>query len=379
MGCPKHVLDRSRIELYVALGISILQGIVPMSGFTRSLFLLVVLFIVIDVLWRSPWTHLKRSTSKAIGAILLSVVYIIISATLILREHNVARNALKTYVKGAWFFYLLLFLGGYVAAYLSLKLLSFVRGYAASRTAQKIAIQQKFRETQKGWLDYRVEGENSSKRLHVLIGRTNGQLRTISFGVKYANWIVLRKKPTKLSVASAHLWTYLVAISLNKSAAKMESNLEELRLTADLFIESTAGHLKICKQNYDQLASAREYFETQWNDVRNGANSLAKLPPVLDGFKGISQELTAAINRLSSVFRTLVEILRKVEGHCARMVNLAEARRDRALEKPLKQLASTLVETAEMMAKDADDEGLKEQVRQLRDLARSAGINGKSS
>jgi hypothetical protein len=52
--CKKSVLDRSRLELYVALGIGLLQSVFPMNAFTRSAFLFGVLALLIDVAWRSP-------------------------------------------------------------------------------------------------------------------------------------------------------------------------------------------------------------------------------------------------------------------------------------------------------------------------------------
>ena len=87
----------------------------------------------------------------------------------------------------------------------------------------------------------------------------------------------------------------------------MEINLDELRLAAGVFIESTEGHLKICRQHYAKLATAHDYFQTQLKDVREVANSLARLPPALSKFKGVSQDFTAAINRASTVYRSLVE------------------------------------------------------------------------
>lgn len=69
MGCPEGVLERSRIEFYAALIIGIIAAVVPMSGITRSLFLLLVLAPLVDVVWRSTWTHYRKRISKVAAAL----------------------------------------------------------------------------------------------------------------------------------------------------------------------------------------------------------------------------------------------------------------------------------------------------------------------
>ena len=344
-----------------------------MSGLTRSGVLLIAFGLLVDFIWRSVWTHLLRLTRKIIITALLAVIYSAIAATLILREHEAALVAFKSYVHGENFLRVVIFSLGLISALALVKLSPMAKGYLQSRRAEKLQVRLK---AQKGWLDYRLESEKSSQQFHVLASRTIVEFKRMASGLRYVAWILKRESP---SVSRVNIGAYLIARAINAPCKRMERHLEELSPIADLFVETTEGHLKSCRQNYERLAEAHEYFESQLKALRDAANGLTKVLPELKPYYGVSQGLTAAIDKLSSVLHLFTGTLRRVEGHCARMAKLAESRRDREIVKPLKKLASTLVETAEMMTKDTNDEGVKEQVRHLRRLTRSAGIKDKTS
>lgn len=284
------------------------------------------------------------------ATVLLILVYLAIAAALILGEHEAALLTFKAFAKSESFFRLLFFLGGLVVTYLSLKLYSLIKGYLRSRRAEGLAIRLKFQETQKGWLDYRVESEKSSKRLHVLNARMARAFKVFVVGAGF----IKRTASKKPSVTRAHATAYLFSIVINKSAAVMEANLEELHLTTELFIETTEGHLKTCRQDYGLLDEAHEYFKSQLKEVRESANALTPIPPAIAQCRGISQDLTAAANRLSNAVRTYKGILRRIEGHCARMARLAQSRRDRVILKPLKKIASALLDAAKTLPDVSD-------------------------
>lgn len=135
----------------------------------------------------------------------------------------------------------------------------------------------------------------------------------------------------------------------------MEADLEELEATANVFIESTEGHLRkleiITKRDYLQLAGLHEYFEAQLKDVRKLAIAMSKLPPEYEKARGVSQDSTAAINRLVSTWKTQIRVMRRLEGHCARMVGLTQKYFDRALLQASRELAAAVRDIVKSMAR----------------------------
>src|SRR5436305_1165518 len=57
INCKHSVLTLSRLEFYGGIAFGALVWGLPVSGVTRSLILLFVLVPLIDVVWRSPWSH----------------------------------------------------------------------------------------------------------------------------------------------------------------------------------------------------------------------------------------------------------------------------------------------------------------------------------
>ncbi len=267
--CKKSVLDHAKIEFYGAVIISGIEAVVPMSGLTRSLVLLFVFGPLVDIAWRSPWSHAWKTASKVLATVLLTAIYSAIATTLIAREHQAAALAIKNYLnsgRAEWLFRWLYFLGGCVVAYLATKLFSLLRGYMRGRRAQKLAVRQRFRETRRGWLDYRLESEESSKRLHFLIARMARVVKGMAVVLTHGSWFI-GKEDKEAPVVRARATASLLAVLLDKCSARLEPDLKELEATANLFIESTEGHLKALqittKQDYMQLAALHEYFESQ--------------------------------------------------------------------------------------------------------------------
>jgi hypothetical protein len=368
LGCPPSVLDRSRIELYGGLILSVILQAVPMTATTRSLFFLVVLAAFIDLSWRSSWMHYRKATSKIVGTVIVCVLYLVLVVAMFFNESESFRASLLAVLHSQKFFYFLFLIIGSTATLLGLKTTSLIRGYLQAKKAEQLAVRERFQATHKGWLDYRMGSEDSSQRVHAVSARLFQQIGRVSKGIIIASWF-LKRKP---SVTSLDTWVLLVVPLMNRSSAGIERNLEELRLSAEAFTENTEGHLKVCKQNYGKLENAREYFEFQLKEIREAANTLAGLPKALQDFRGLSQNLTAAINRMSACMRTWNETLRKLEGHCARMVKLAETRRDRVIDRqivrPLKQINSSLITIVEKMAETEDSDELREQAHHLREM-----------
>jgi hypothetical protein len=380
--CKHSVLTFSKIEFYCGIFFGALVWVLPVNGVTRSLILFCgALAPLVDVAWRSPWSHAWLRVSKIRATVLLVGVYSVIAATMILYDHSSAAVAIKTYLSShanGLFVGLYLFAGA-AGFYLLAKLLWLVKRYARNRRTEKVAIQQRLRETPRGWLNYRLESEESSKRLHSLVARMTRAVRGMAFILKRWQWFV-GKEGEQPHVLRAKATASLFALALDKCSSRLEPDLEDMEATANLFIESTEGHFKMATNQGDlQVAELHEYFQAQLKDVRDVANVFGRFPPAFERLRGTSQELNAALARQATIWRTEVAVLRKIEGHCAHMVKLTQAGFERALEKPLMELASKLVETAEMMAKDTNDEAAKEKVRQLRTMARSAGIKDKAT
>lgn len=353
MGCPKHVLDRSRLEWYGALGIGILSAVITMNGLVRSLFLSVVLAMLIDVVWRSAWSHWWQRSTKAWATALLTVGYLTIAAILIIREHNSVLLTAKTHFRSEGFLRLLLFLAGSITALMSIKLLSLIKDFIKARRAEKLEIRKRFLDSEKGWLDYRVESEQSSERLHVLMFKMMRGFSLIGICGRYIKW---RFRKTPSSATKRHAGLSILVAGIDMCSAGLEANLEEFSLTVDLFIESTEGHLKTSRQDYERLSDAHEYFKKQLKDIHEIGVFYPEVPKAFRKARGISQELTAAIDRQASAIRTHIDLLSRLEKHCARMTKLTEARRDQALirplKKPLQKFMTTLEDLIETAGKD---------------------------
>lgn len=354
-GCPKNVLDRSRLEFYAALCIGIVAAVLPMSGLTRSLLLLLVLAPLVDVAWRSPWCHIWKRASKIMLTVLLVGIYLAVAATLIFRDYESAALAVKTYLtskRAEPLYHWLYFLAGCMVAYLSLKLFSLLKVYLKSRSAARLAALQKFRETKKGWLDYQIESEESSKHLHYLIGRLTSQMGRNGRVLRVALWLA-GEKGEKPPIARTQILISFITLMCEKSSERMEAKLKELEVTADIFMESTEGYLKtlkiVTKNDYLRLAGLHYYFEDQLKDVRELANGLSELPPIYEKMKGVTQDSTAAINRQVGIWKSQVVIMRRVEGHCARMAKLTENYFERGLKKISKEMAATLQTMLELL------------------------------
>jgi type I site-specific restriction endonuclease len=161
------------------------------------------------------------------------------------------------------------------------------------------------------------------------------------------------KKPT---VVGAQARAYVLTLAFERCSIKLEPDIREMEAAADLFIESTEGYLKmveiVTKRDYEQLAGLHEYFKEQLKDVREVANLLAKFPPTFERARGISQDLTATINRQTTIWRAEVAVMRKVETHCARMVKATQDYFDRSILKASQELLSTLQDIVKLMAAD---------------------------
>src|SRR5207302_8902554 len=91
-------------------------------------------------------------------------------------------------------------------------------------------------------------------------------------------------------------------------------------------------------------------------DIRDIANVLGQFPPMYERAKGVSQDLTAAINRHATIWRFQVRILRKLEGHCARMVKVTQDYFDRALLTAVEELLASPVDVIKHIG---GEEGMK--------------------
>jgi hypothetical protein len=165
---------------------------------------------------------------------------------------------------------------------------------------------QHFRETKKGWLDYRLESEESSKRLHYIMGRLLRQTAGMGKFLNLALWVAGKegKRPrlerTKILVA-------FTTVACMKTSEWAEADLQELEATANLFIESTEGLVKtlkaVTKNDYLKLAGLYGYFNEQHKKVHEMTNAMAEIPPPYKKMKGVSQDLTAAVNRRLNVWK----------------------------------------------------------------------------
>jgi hypothetical protein len=379
--CKHSVLTRSRLEFYGGIAYSAIVWVMPVSGVTRSLILLFALAPLVDAAWRSPWTHALMRVSKVRITIILLGIYCAIATSMILHDHGAVAETIKTYlIEHAerftkWFYVI----GGAVGFYILTKLLSLVKSYANTRRVENLATRQRAIDSHPGWLDYRLDAEASSRELHSLVARMCRAVKLMAAIFTHKSWFI-GKEEKGSPIVRTEAMSWLLAFGLNKSSDWLEPDLEALQSNATLFIASTKGHLKTATKQGDlQVAELYEYFQAQLKDIREVTNAFSQFPPTFAKAKGTSRTLNAALDRALGIWNSEIEVLRKIEGHCAHMVKLTQAAFERVIEKPLKQLASTLVETAEMMVKDTTSEELKQQVRDLRSMARSAGIPDRSS
>ena len=328
------------------VGISILLVVIPMNALTRSALLLVDLAIVIDIVYHSTWTHYWKPRAKLSMTSLCVCGYLAIATILILREHQTARLKLEGYVESESFLRLLLFAAGVFTMYVLFKLRVLISWYFELRRKERLAMAARFRYAEKGWLDYRVESENSSERLFILTRRTaNGTFKVAGI-LKHACWFLQHPK----SIQVTRGLSYFVAARLNKRAARLKADLEDLELATELFIKSTEGHLKTSNQDFARLEFANRYFKEQLLQLRDDSKDLPELLRVFREFKGYSQVLTAASNRHFDLWKSRTATIKKLELHCARMVKLTEVSRDDVLAKTLKAQATNFPEAVESMS-----------------------------
>jgi hypothetical protein len=141
-----------------------------MSAATRSLFFVIVLAAFIDVVWRSAWTHHRERSSKVGATVILTFLYFALVTVMFSRESESFRLTVLAALRSQKFFYFLFFVAGTIATVLSTKGAPLIKGYLQVRKVEQLAIREKF-QAARGWLDYRTESEESSKRLHDLVAR----------------------------------------------------------------------------------------------------------------------------------------------------------------------------------------------------------------
>jgi len=262
MACPGNVLARSRIEFYGGLIVGVFLAIIPMSGLTRSIVLLLVLAPLLDVAWRSAWTHFWKTTSKFFVGGILVVAYLAISTALILHDNPAIDFRLKEYLRSGraeWLVRLAYFFGGILIAFAVSKVVPFARGYLRSRNTKKLELRHKIRQAQKGWLDYRFESEYAAHHLHDLIARLVREMMRLARVLKLLPWSL---KQEDKAVAKSKMVVFWITFVCNKYSTRMEPDLEDLEATASRFIESTEGLLKTfrvtTKGDYEQMAGFLE-------------------------------------------------------------------------------------------------------------------------
>jgi len=265
-------------------------------------------------------------------------------------------------------YYLLAFLAGSTATVLATKGLKLVTDYLSERKAERLAIRKRFQDTKKGWLDYRVESERSSERLHVLITRMSKQMKKVAIPMMLGK-PYLGNKPSMIRIhTGAHVFAYI----LNWCSSKLESDQQEFEATAELFIESTEGHLNSSRSDYNRLNLAHEYFKQQAAELGEATSVMPEFLKVFPQLRQVSQDLAVACDRQSMCWRSRTDVMIKLQKHCAKMAKLAAVRRDRAIDrkiiKPLKQMTSGLIGTVEMLAQKHDNDELREQAHHLREI-----------
>jgi hypothetical protein len=352
----RSVLDRSKLDSYFALIIGVLSAVLPMSALTRSLLLLLVLAPLLHIVLRSPWSHAWKRTSKIIAIWFLAASYMAIAATLVLSEHLSILNGFRSYVNGdhaerflRWFYFAV----GFTTALSLSKLTSLTIRYLRTRRATRVAKRRRFRETQKGWLDYRLQSEESSKRLHFCLARLKRVIGMMAFAFKHLSWFT-GKEGTKATLLVKQATADLLIVVLELCGGRLGPDTDEMEASANLFIESTEGYLKtteiITRRDYEQLAGLHEYFTYQLRDIRDITNVFDKFPPAFERARGVSQELTAAINRQASIWRSQAVIMRRVEAHCIRMVKATQESFDRSILKASQELLAVLQDIVKRMS-----------------------------
>jgi hypothetical protein len=362
--CKQSVLDRARIEFYAAVIISAIEVLLPMlfpvSAIIQSVILLLVFGPLIDIVWRSPWTHAHKTYVKISLTALLAAGYLSLAVLFFAREHQTAALTVEDYLKSERVIRWIYLIAGSVITYALLKASRLIRAYIKSSRAEELATRQKFyAATEKGWLDYELESKKSSARLHFLVARLSRRIKALATLLRLFPWFV-HQDDKKTPAKRARIAAFFITLACESYSHKIEPEVRDMEVSADIFMQSTDGYLKtfslITKDDFVQLAGLHEYFECQLKDIREIANALGPLPPALERVRGHSQESTAAINRLLSVIRSQIAILRRVEGHCARMVRSTNSKFEHAFKKAAQPLLDSLQEIVRLMSAHVDEE-----------------------
>jgi hypothetical protein len=297
---------------------------------------------------------------------------------LFVREHETAAFALQQYVRsgrGEWLVRWAYAIVASLITYAALKASRVVRDHLRESRAEELAIQKKFYDsTAKGWLDHRVESEKSSAHLHFLVARMLRRVKAMATVLKIFSWVVPQddKRDKRSPAERAQIAASFLAFACEVHSRKVESEVTDMQDTAEVFMKSTEGYLKTAslnsKDDFVRLSNLHEYFKWQLSDIREMVNAISPISSTFEGARGHSQESTAAINRFLGVMKIQSAALRRIEGHCARMVKLSEEKFDRAISKVTQPLLESLGQLMKLMK---GEDGVKE----YRQLLTQHGVN----
>jgi len=127
--------------------------------------------------------HYRKTTSKIAGTIIVCALYLILVAGMFFKESESFRIALLAVLSSQKFFYFLFLIIGSTATLLVRKATVLIRGYLQAKRAERISVRERFQGTHKGWLDYRIGSEDSSKRVHAVSARLIVQLGRVAKGM----------------------------------------------------------------------------------------------------------------------------------------------------------------------------------------------------
>lgn len=90
-----QVLSRSSIEAYLATVIGVVVWELPVTALWKSVGLLIPLALVIDIVWRSPWTITIKPRLKVSAILALVVVYGFVVGVFVIQQRRERESDLK--------------------------------------------------------------------------------------------------------------------------------------------------------------------------------------------------------------------------------------------------------------------------------------------
>lgn len=236
------------------------------------------------------------------------------------------------YMRGggaAWVYPYLNFVLGFLAACLTLVLISLSFSYIKARRLKQEK-RLEFVSHEKGYLDHAVNKEKATNEFLKILNEMGEEIgRIADTSNKGTARIETAKAKRKDNLAvEGHRVAADTAARYDKHSIKLERQLTALEKVFDTLAESQIGYMTwfipTTQEQREQLVNDRQALNTLRDITRNTIVSTIGFRDSQIAIKGISQVLNTAINRLVNVTDGLIAVLHKAENLWEELIKIID-------------------------------------------------------